>query len=125
MAQKSKKAKPDDHETNDSAIRLISFFAPIEQKGKKAKPYDHEANDSAIWLICLFGSHVRRSKKAKAKFSFLALAPARKQKPKSRNRLFSSLVGYQLALKLALVGYKIKKAKKHRYQISLFGGVQN
>ena len=71
MAQKSKKAKPDDHETNDSAIRLIGFLAPMEQKSKKAKPYDHETNDSAIWLICLFGSHVRRSKKARAKSAFL------------------------------------------------------
>jgi hypothetical protein len=48
MAWKSKKAKPDDHDTNDSAIRLIGCLAPMEQKSKKAKPYDHEANDSAI-----------------------------------------------------------------------------
>ena len=51
------------NQTKDSAIWLIYSSAPMAQKSKKAKPDDHETNDSAIRLICLFGSH--GAKKAK------------------------------------------------------------
>ena len=70
MAQKSKKAKPDDHETNNSAIRLIGAklaFGSHEAKKQKAKTCDHETNDSAIRFIGLLAPMEQKSKKRKAK----------------------------------------------------------
>ena len=70
-SRKAKKAKPNDHEANDSAIRLICLFGSHGAKEKQnAKPNVHETKDSAIRLIYLFGSHVPRSTKAKANSAF-------------------------------------------------------
>ena len=71
MAQKSKKAKPDDHETHDSAIRLpwskkakIGFWLPWSKKAKKQNHVTMKTNDSAIRLIGFLAPMEQKSKKS-------------------------------------------------------------
>ena len=75
MAQRSKKAKPDDHETNDFALRRkmeqkskIGFLATKKQKSKKAKEY--VIMESMILLFGLLAFWLPWSKKSKKALPF-------------------------------------------------------
>ena len=90
---------------------LLAFLAPMEQKSKKAKPYDHETNDSAIWLICLFGSHVRRSKKQK-KIQLFGFGSGEKAKAKKPNSAFWLIGGIPIGSKIGFGGVQKQKNQK-------------
>ena len=81
MAQKSKKAKPDDHETNDSAIRLIGFLAPMEQKAKKQSQMTMKPTILLFGLFA-FSAPMSRGAKRQTHIRLFGFGPCDKAKAK-------------------------------------------
>jgi len=112
MEQKSKKAEPCDHETNDSAIRLIGFLAPMEQKKQKSKAIWPWSQRFCYLTYLPFPLPCPAEQKSKSKNWLFCFGSGEKAKAKKPNSAFWLIGGVPIGSKIGFGGIQKQKHQK-------------